>query len=300
MTIEFAAPLNRAYQRMVAALFKPFLLNTWLVVGFTAFLDGLMQGGGHGGAQWNKHRPVDLGEILTAPYTAQEWLKAHSGWMALIIIGIIAVIALCALLLWISSRGKFMFLDNVVQKRALISPPWHDYRREGNSLFRWRLVFMLIVMAIIGAILHHVWRIAYQKWVETEDFWTILPSLVSWGLFLLVGLMAVAYIGMLLNGFVIPMMYKHRISATQAWNRFLLIHWPNLGSFILYGLLIFVLHLAVVVGVVVVGLFTCCLGFVLMAIPYVNAVVLLPISYGFRCFSIEFLAQFGPEYDVRE
>jgi len=33
------------------------------------------------------------------------------------------------------SRGKFMFLDNVVHDRAEVSQPWQDFRRLGNSLF---------------------------------------------------------------------------------------------------------------------------------------------------------------------
>jgi hypothetical protein len=49
--------------------------------------------------------------------------------------------------------------------------------------------------------------------------------------------------------------------------------------------------------VVVIGLFTCCAGFLLLAIPYVNAVILLPVSYTFRAFSLEFLAQFGSGFN---
>lgn len=242
---------------------------------------------------------MDASKVFDAPYEALEWLHAHQGWVALIVVGAILLFVLILVLLWLSSRGKFMFLDNVIHRRALISPPWREYRQEGNSLFRWRLVFGLIVFAIIGAIIYHLWQMAHQRWLETEDLWAILPSLISWGLFLFMGLLVVGYIGLLLNGFIVPVMYKHRITATQAWSRFLTIHWPHLGSFILYALLMLVLHVAVIVGIILGGLFTCCLGFVLMVIPYVNSVVLLPVSYGFRAFSVEFLAQFGPEFDVR-
>jgi hypothetical protein len=36
----------------------------------------------------------------------------------------------------------------------------------------------------------------------------------------------------------------------------------------------------------------------LIAIPYIGSVILLPVSYTFRAFSIEFLAQFGEKFDV--
>jgi hypothetical protein len=56
------------------------------------------------------------------------------------------------------------------------------------------------------------------------------------------------------------------------------------------------LNILIVIGIVLVGLLTCCVGFVLLIIPYINAVVLLPISYTLRAFSVEFLQQFGPAY----
>jgi hypothetical protein len=46
------------------------------------------------------------------------------------------------------------------------------------------------------------------------------------------------------------------------------------------------------------GLFTCLLGFALLLIPYIGTVITLPIWYTLRAFSLEFLAQFGLEYDL--
>jgi hypothetical protein len=43
-------------------------------------------------------------------------------------------------------------------------------------------------------------------------------------------------------------------------------------------------------------LFTCCIGFLLLIIPYIGSVVLLPVFYTFRAFSIEFLEQYGEEF----
>ena len=36
----------------------------------------------------------------------------------------------------------------------------------------------------------------------------------------------------------------------------------------------------------------------ILIIPYISTVVTLPIWYWFRAFSVEFLAQFGDEYDL--
>ncbi|HSA94906.1 MAG TPA: hypothetical protein VLJ16_02560, partial [Acidobacteriota bacterium] len=48
----------------------------------------------------------------------------------------------------------------------------------------------------------------------------------------------------------------------------------------------------------VAGLVTCCVGWFLLIIPYIGTVITLPFWYLLRAFSLEFLAQFGPDYDV--
>jgi|TARA_B100002003_G_C13855362_1_gene419055 hypothetical protein len=107
-----------------------------------------------------------------------------------------------------------------------------------------------------------------------------------------------AYISLFLNDFVVPIMYKNKISATQAWSKFLPIFSKNIGYFILYGLFIFVLIILMVICVLLFGLFTCCLGLILLVIPYIGSVVMLPVSYTFRAFSVEFLEQFGDDFVI--
>ena len=67
---------------------------------------------------------------------------------------------------------------------------------------------------------------------------------------------------------------------------------------LLYGLMIFGLGILFVIAVIAAGLMTCCIGILLLIIPYVGTVVTLPIWYTYRAFSLEFLAQFGPEYTL--
>ena len=61
---------------------------------------------------------------------------------------------------------------------------------------------------------------------------------------------------------------------------------------------IFILGIAVGICIILFAIMTCCIGLLLLIIPYIGAVVLLPVSYTFRALSIEFLAQFGDEFDV--
>jgi len=93
-------------------------------------------------------------------------------------------------------------------------------------------------------------------------------------------------------------MYKHRVGVVRGWIIFIALFGRKFFIFILYGLFIFILGMGVIVAVILFAVLTCCIGLLILAIPYIGAVVLLPISYTFRAFSIEFLAQFGDKYDV--
>jgi hypothetical protein len=93
-------------------------------------------------------------------------------------------------------------------------------------------------------------------------------------------------------------MYKHRISTSRAWSKFLELLFRYPGYFLLYGLFVFVLVIIVVIAVIIFGFASCCIGFLLLIMPYIGSVVFLPISYTFRAFSLEFLQQFGEEFTI--
>jgi hypothetical protein len=295
MPIAYLEPFERAWERMKLALFRPFDLNKWFVVGFNAFLAGLAES--RNGSVGEKGRgDMTFREFLDLPNRAWAWLTSHPGWA--IAIGVLALVAIAVIvtLLWLSSRGKFMFLDNVVRNSAEIAKPWREFRKEGDSLFVWRLVFGLVAVAVFIAF-------AVFFFVGARELYEVgwgrgLPVLllVGLGLTFFLLLILIGYISLFLNDFVVPIMAKDRVSTVAAWRRFL----PLLGrhpfSFILYGIIIFLLYVLFVIVVVVAGLVTCCIGWLLLVIPYIGTVVTLPVWYTFRAFSLEFLAQFGPEY----
>jgi hypothetical protein len=70
------------------------------------------------------------------------------------------------------------------------------------------------------------------------------------------------------------------------------------GTFILY--LLFQIVLAILSFLVMAAAFvvTCCIACCVAAIPYIGTVLLLPIIVFGRSYSLYFLAQFGPRYDV--
>jgi len=297
MNIAYFEPFSRAWSRMKIALFKPFDLHKWFIIGFNAFLAGLTEwprGSGSSGGRGD----TSFREFLDFPNKAWEWLTSHPGWfIGIVFIGIFIII-LGVILIWLSSRGTFMFLDNVVHDRAEIAKPWKRYRVEGNSLFLWRLVFIMICTILFTSYIifffttaSHLYNGSYYE--RAPVFLIVVMSF----LFILTAIV-IGFISMFLNSFVAPIMYKNNIKATQAWSRFLSLFKRHLFHFILYGLLLFVLGILSVIAIAVAGLLTCCVGFLLLIIPYIGTVITLPIWYTFRAFSLEFLAQFGPEYEL--
>jgi hypothetical protein len=297
MTILFMEPLSRGWNRMKVALFKPFDIHKWFVVGFNAFLAGLMNAtNGSGGARGQKD--ANFGEFIHFPRTAWEWLMNHPGWAIAILFGVLVAIAVIVALTWVSSRGVFMFLESVVRGRVEIAKPWREFRKEGDSLFVWRLVFGLFTFAVFGALA--AWFFIQGGAIYDRGFDQAVPVLLIIGLaFLVLAIvLVIGYTILFLQDFVAALMYKHRISAVAAWRLFLGLFRQHAFHFLAYGIVVFLLMLVFAAAVIVAGLVTCCIGWLVLVIPYIGTVATLPFWYTLRAFSLEFLAQFGPEYDV--
>ena len=306
MRITYIEPLESAITRMKNALFSPFDLKKWFVIGFTAFLANLLDGpfsqskgdfGNNGSGFW-EDPDFTLEYILKLPETILEWLLDNPGWFIFIVIGTIVIVTIIITCLWLSSRGKFMFLDNVIHNRAQVVKPWREFCNQGNSLFLWRLGFGIVSLAIFLSFIIITLGFLLKNYhnVVLEDI--SIPIIVGIVFTFLLLVIATMFISLLVEHFIVPIMYKYELTALQAWGRFL----PLLGryfmQFILYSMLIFVLMIIVIIGTILIGIFTCCIGCLLLIIPYISAVFTLPISYSFRAYSVEFLAQFGEDFNV--
>lgn len=303
MKVTFVQPLSLAWRRMTTDLFRPFDIGKWFVVGFTVFLaelldTGLLDWPHHFGAQDIKdHTTRDIEEFLELPGVAWQWLQEHTFWLILISFGIILILIILLVLTWLSSRGAFMFLDNVVNNRALVNKPWHQFRKTANSVFLWRVFFGLVIGILVGSFAVILFMIIGMF---ITNILPAIPIILIIGMILIAVFIAIVfcYISMFLNNFVIPIMYKHDVQVLKGWKKFLELFRTHSGYFLVYGLLLFLLHGVVIIMVILIGIFTCCIGFILLIIPYISSVILLPISYTFRAFSLEFLEQFGPEYKI--
>jgi len=91
-----------------------------------------------------------------------------------------------------------------------------------------------------------------------------------------------------------PIMYRQRCLARRAFAQTLELIAANPGPILLYVLFLLVITIAAAMISCVAACVTCCIA----AIPYVGTVILLPIPVTLCAFSLLFLRQFGPDYDV--
>lgn len=259
MAVRYFQPLAKAWGRMIDALFKPFNFKKWLVVGFTAFLAGL--------TDWNGSSSVsdkdggccpDFGEIINFPKVAWEWLANHPGWFALILFGVFLFLAFIAVLTWLSSRGEFMFLHNVVQDVSEVKKPWHQYRMHGDSLFLWRLCYGLVCLLIILTLLVLGYDIAVNAYEGNISRGMTITYAVCTAIAALVTLVIAGYISLFLNDFVVPIMYKRSMSASQAWSQVLPLFKRHVFHFLFYGVFVLLLKILVAAVILIIGICTSC------------------------------------------
>jgi len=298
MRISYTLPLSHGWARMKKALFQPFDMGRWLVIDLQRGSRGLPIAMAAKAAAMRDKGISHPEEFFNFPQTAWEWLQAHPVIFNLIILGIIFLFVLITALIWVSSRGKFMFLHNVALDKAEISIPWYEYRREANSLFIWRFFFTWIALWLFIWMGIHFFEssreLYFGDFPAMMVFWRIAGMFVRFMALVTV----IGYIALFLNDFVVPIMYSQRVSASWGWFKFMQLFGKNFFAFVIYGIFIFALWVVVVIGVILFGVFTILMGFILLAIPFIGSVILLPVTYTFRALSLEFLAQFGEEYNV--
>lgn len=298
MAIQYIEPLSRGVSRMKRALFNPFNWEVWFTVGFTAFLAGLAKMHFSSGFNFGNHRNLDWEQVLYFPQRAWEWLTNNPGWAAFISVVIFVIVIVGIVLAWVSARGQFMFLDNVAWNRARVVAPWHEYRSEGNSLFIFNFVLGLLFLASTIVFFFYVLTYLQRLYEISHSFKPlVLPAILAGIVFVFVGIIGLL-IQLFLDSFVVPIMYRDRTTTLKAIQKFFPTLISNIFYFIGYALFILCLLILVAIGILIAGCITCCCGFLILMIPYINAVVLLPVSYSFRAFSVEFLEQFGPEYRI--
>ena len=284
--IEIFKPFGEAFELMKKILFQPFELKKWLVIGFAAWLANLGAGGGGIG---NFNYPDNRRE------GAEKFNEAIGQIPQPVLITGICVL-ICVVLLfivlfaWLRARGRFILVDCIVRNRAAIAEPWKEFRAEGNSFFLFSVVVALVVvpMIVIAGLVLIVPFIPGRGQTEPGvGFWIgiSLTAFIS---------VCLIFVWTLATQLMVPIMYRQRCRARLAFVQAVDLVSSHPGPILLYVLFLLLLAVAAVMISCAVTCATCCIA----AIPYVGTVILLPIPVTLGAFSLLFLRQFGPDYDV--
>jgi hypothetical protein len=290
--IEILAPFNQAVELTRLILFRPFDITKWLVIGFAAFLGGWINSGGGSINPWS-FRGWNTSNAQPATLQFRSFNIDHAGLFFLVLIAVLVIVffAFLILWLWITVRGRFIFIDCIVRNRAAIAEPWREFHREGNRFFLFLILLMIVSIAIVALLaglvfgLLMLWRNYHIS--NTPALFVLVPIAVFvW--------VAFAVVVNLIIYFVPPVMYTQRCSAGEAARAVLQLVLDEPAPFILFILFM----IALWIGWIMVGCLVTCLTCCLASLPYIGTVIVLPIPVFFRSFSLLFLRQFGPDWDV--
>jgi hypothetical protein len=296
--------------------FKPFNVGKWFVLGFIAWLATLGEGGASfnfpdfGGRRGRPPAPLPAplpmprpgAPAAPAPVPVEppdpvlQWIKTHI--LEAIMIGLailLVIVAIVLLVMWINSRGRFMFLHAIATNTFQVVAPWKQYRELANSLLGFRVCLAVVgcvVMGVIGgAGLLLAWPdIRAGQFRQSSVFAILLGVLV-----LLPSMLFLAVVNWCTLSFISTIMYARGVRVMQAWDEFRRDVLPgHIGKFVLFLLMNIVLGIGLGLGQLLVGCATCCIGL----LPYLNTVLTLPLVLFVHCYAIYFLQQFGPQYQI--
>jgi len=283
-TIEIFRPFGEAFELMKKILFQPFDLKKWLIVGFAAWLANLGAGAGGFNYRYNRHEEMQkVNEALSQ--------IPHSLLVTGICVLVCFVLVLIVLFAWLRARGCFMFIDCIAKNRGAIAEPWRDFRKEGNSYFLFSLLvgFVCLIFATLLSLPFMLPIIRGVSSLHIRDVY-LISTIVAWAFVVIFLVLAWS----LIANFMVSVMYRQRCRAPKAFGIVFRLIAAYPGEILLYCLFLIVLALATAIVACVATCATCCIA----AIPYIGTVILLPVFVLLRSFSLLFLRQFGPDYDV--
>jgi hypothetical protein len=190
-----------------------------------------------------------------------------------------------------------MFLHCVAENRGEVVAPWRKFQWRGDNLFAFRIVLGFILFSIIvaGLITGYTYLMRAASAGDALGVVTTLAAVIV-GTFVVS--IPVIVVTKFTTDFVVPIMYIESVSCVSAWRRLLELLSDNKMRFLLYLLfqiVIWLIVLIVVVGFACVTLGCACCFF---ALPYIGTVALLPILVFERSYSLYYIRQYGPAFDV--
>jgi len=294
-----ADPISQAWAAMMRVVF-PFAWGKWFVFGFAVFLAHLGTELARPVTKLGKFVPAEwfagLFPMPGAQETVADFLVRERGhYVALAAIAFVVGMVGFAVMSFVSSRGRFVFMDALIHGRVRLGPAWREQAARANAVWR----FLLVTTAAFW--LANYAAAAVGLWVVWPDIELGVPGERSkWVVLLGVSFLTILWL-LYLKGlvvttdFIVPMMLAQDIGPWRAWwvwlSDFLTHHmWAIVGFYLLRSVFLSTINSL--------GLLVCCLTCTIATLPYLHAVFLLPALVFDRCYSAYFVEQFGPTWRV--
>ena len=293
--ISVLDPLSAAWTRTQLLLFQPFRLGKWLTVAFCAWLAAIGSHEVSSAVNFGLGKIARDGNARDVVRQFDQWLRNNAETLlTAFIMATVASVITGLLILWLSSRGRLMFLHCIAGNKGAIASSWREFAAEGNGLFGFRLCVHIIgtlpALPLLGVMGFTSYRMLRDQTASWFDIGVIAGCAVGATLVALGFLV----IERLTRDFVVPIMYRRRIGALAAWGELSSLVKRALGPIVLYLLFQIVFQAVLATIKLMILAATCCLA----GLPYIGAVILLPLLVFERAYSVSFLEQFGQEWRV--
>lgn len=292
-SISVTEPISRAIDVTKRILF-PLRAGKWFALGFVAWLANLGEGGG--GLNLPSNWPSSPSGGSPDLKEAVDWVLANLGLVVMVTVAVIALsVAIAVAITWVSSRAKLMFVHCVARDEAKVEEPWRLYAESGKRLFIVRLYLAFAGLAVVLVGLGLGLFIAYDELRTGAIGPGALTGLVVGVSLIVLGSLPLAIAGVLIEDFVVPALYLHDGTVREAWNRVKSdIIGGNVGRIVLFYLMKFVLGIGIGIIATALTCITCCIA----GLPYIGTVILLPLVVFIRAYSMCFIEQFGPDWQL--
>jgi hypothetical protein len=284
--------------QLVGRRLFPFRFDRWFALGFVAFLEQCGRGGGGpgfpGGGGGGGGAPGGGGDNLEKPDLSAvgDWISAHIGIIVgIAVVVLVFIVGVTAIVLWLNSRGVFMYLDNVATGRADVARPWSEHKQKASSYFAWSFGLSLAALAGVLVLLVPILWLVFSL-ISGHASGAAIAGLVFVGLFFLFFMTVLGLFSVLLRDFAAPLQMHLGIPCGQALGTAWGVVKGSAGTFVVYLLLKIVFGIGAGILAMLVGCLTCCLGF----LPVLSQTILQPLLYFERAWSLCLLRQAG--YDL--
>ena len=306
--ISVIEPIGAAIEKTKEILFQPFDLGKWFAMGFCAWLAAMGEGGGgNGNFNFNggNHSGGSCGSnnFNQEVHQFKEAVVTHLPVIISVAVVIfLFIVVISILLMWLKSRGQFMFLHCVAHNVGEVVMPWKQYARSANSLFLFRLGLGLIGL-FLGIALVVPLIVVIISFAETEFKVFAAPGVLAVIFIVLTMILLGIVFGVIkaiVHDFVVPIMYLNDCNFSEGFKRFWTLFKANLGSFVVFLLFLIVVNMVlgmIAMAAILAACCVCCIG-IIFFIPYIGTVAMLPLLVWRRAYSAIFLSQFGPAYNV--